>query len=378
MNNLFFGGRGSINNLRSVLSGFRAGKVLLVTGKRSYDECPIREKVELNLENSKVLRHCDFEINPKVEDLIRGASLIASFKPDALVAVGGGSVLDTAKMLSILPADPKSITSIIKGGSKVPTRTKQLILIPTTSGSGSEATHFAVAYIRNVKYSIASKYLLPDAVILDSEFTDTMSKELTAITAFDAFSQAIESFWSLGATKESKKYAVESIGIVLDVFEKLINIPGPSVRDKMMRASFLSGKAINISKTTAPHALSYALTQNFGIPHGLAVMLLLPAFFRANAAADRLSLNAVMNFDEYLKRINELKTMMGVASTNEAVSKISKMILFAGFQPHLRDYGVNNTSDIKLLVDSINIDRLSNNPVIINREQLVSLLETVY
>lgn len=378
MNNLEFFGRGSIDKLNNILSGFGVKKVLLVTGKSSYDKCPLKEKVESNLKNFTVLRYCDFDVNPKVEDLIKGANLVATFNLDAIVAIGGGSVLDTAKILSILPVDSKAILNAIRGEIKVTNRKKKLILIPTTSGSGSEATHFAVAYIDKVKYSIASKYLLPDAIILDSEFTDTMSKELTAITAFDGFCQAIESFWSLWATQDSKKYATESIGLILEVFEDLINTPSPFDRDKMMRASFLAGKAINISKTTAPHALSYALTQNFGIPHGLAVMLLLPAFFNLNANFKRENLNTGINFNEYVDRIDELKTLMVVASLNEATNKISKMILSAGFKLKLRDYGVNKLSDIKLLANSINIERLSNNPVIINKGQLISLLETIY
>lgn len=379
MNNTEFFGRGSINELNNLLSNLSAKKVLLVTGRGSYDKCPIRKRVESNLEGFIISRYCDFDINPKAEDLIKGADFIAAFNPDVIVAIGGGSVLDTAKMLSFLPADDeKTIINIIKGMAKAIHRKKKLILIPTTSGSGSEATHFAVAYIDKVKYSIASEYFLPDAIILDPEFTDTMSKELTAITAFDALCHAIESFWSLGATQDSKRYAKESVKIILEVFGNLMNTPDSLDRDKMMMASFLAGKAINISKTTAPHALSYALTQNFGIPHGLAAMLLLPAFFDINANINMINLSVGITFNEYVNRVNELKILIGVVSSKKAVNKFNEMILSAGFKLKLRDYGVNNSSDIKLLADSINIERLNNNPVNISREQLISLLKALY
>lgn len=369
--------RGSINQLNPILSGFHAKKVLLVTGKNSYDQCPIRNAVETNLKDFITIRYCDFNVNPKVEDLIKGARLVADFNPDAIVAMGGGSVLDTAKALSFLPAyDEVTVIDVIKGVVEVADRKKRLILIPTTSGSGSEATHFAVAYIDKIKYSIVSTCLLPDAVILDPDFTDTLPKELTAITVFDAFCHAIESFWSVGATLESKRYAKESIEIILGVFDSLINAPSAVDRDKMMRASFLAGKAINISKTTAPHALSYALTQYFGIPHGLAAMLLFPAFFELNTNMNTVSLNSAIDFEEYDNRMHELKTLMGVVSSKDAASKISQMILAAGFKRRLRDYGINN-SDIALLADSVNIERLNNNPVIMNREQLILLLKTV-
>ena len=351
---------------------------MLVTGKSSYDQYPIRSAVETNLKDFITIRYCDFDVNPKAEDLIKGARLVADFNPDTIVAIGGGSVLDTAKILSFLPAhDEATVIDVIKGVIKVADRKKRLILIPTTSGSGSEATHFAVAYIDKIKYSIVSTCLLPDAVILDPDFTDTLSKELTAITVFDAFCHAIESFWSVGATQESKQYAKESIEIIIGVFDSLINAPSAVDRDKMMRASFLAGKAINISKTTGPHALSYALTQYFEIPHGLAAMLLLPAFFELNANINRVNLNSAIDFDEYANRIDELRVLMGVASSDGAVTKLNNMILSAGLRCGLRSYGINHLSDIKFLMKNINIERFSNNPVMLNKAQLLLLLKSI-
>lgn len=195
-----------------------------------------------------------------------------------------------------------------------------------------------------------------------------MSKELTAVTAFDAFCQAIESFWSVGATDESKKYAAESIETLTAVFKDVIDHPDKECRDIMMKAAFLAGKAINISKTTGPHALSYALTQGFRIPHGLAVILTLPAFMDFNTSLTK-DLNNKLTPDEYGERVNELFKILKVSNTVEAINTIHKMIAYTGFQVGLRNYGVS-VNDIKPLAESVNVERLGNNPTVLSHNDV--------
>src|SRR5207248_4789041 len=126
------------------------------------------------------------------------------------------------------------------------------------------------------KYSVCHEFLLPDIAIVDPILTHKMSPRLTAITGMDALSQAIESYWSIHSTEESKGYAREAIRIIVDQLPKAVNEPTNDSRLAMARASHLAGKAINVTRTTAPHALSYALTSRFGVPHGQAVSLTLP------------------------------------------------------------------------------------------------------
>jgi len=368
-------GRGSINELGKILKKWNCFKVLLITGKKSFDTAPRRKVIESNLAGFMVLRHHDFEINPNIYDLVRGAQIVNEFNPDVIVGIGGGSVLDTAKLLSVLPSSESEVRSITIGEAHVPDRKKHLVLAPTTSGSGSEATHFAVAYVGMQKYSISSPEMVPDLVILDSEFTDTMSGKLTAITAFDALSQAIESFWAVGATKESLKYASDSIAIIMDVFKDIINNPSSSDRDKMMKASFQAGKAINISKTTGPHAVSYALTKKFGIAHGLAVILTLPAFLEYNTNISSGTLNKGIDIDEFRTRIAELYRLMKVDNAEGAINRIHKMIEQAGFKVGLCNYGINDNDDLLWLSGSVNIERLNNNPSIIDFDSLKLILK---
>ena len=371
-------GRGSIKYIGQIVKDFGGKRILLVTGKASYSNSGIQKYLDDETVGLSVLRYSDFDVNPKLEDLLQGAELTANFKPDIIIGIGGGSVMDTAKLLSVLPLQETQIIDMITGFRHVAERKIKLILIPTTAGSGSEATHFAVAYIFKEKYSVASPFLLSDAIILDSSLTDSMGKQLTAVTAFDALSQAIESIWAVGSTSESQKYAEDSLKIIIEIFDLLIKNPGEAERDKMLEASYLAGKAINISKTTAPHAVSYELTTNYGIPHGLAVAITLGSIIKYNAEAPK---TLYRNSDQYAElqvRFFKIFQLLRVKNADEAALKIEKMLIIAGLPTRLREIGMTSKDEIKILSSRINNQRMQNNPIMISNGELVSLLELVY
>jgi len=371
-------GKGTINQLGLFIKDWKCSKVLIVTGKQSYDNSPKKIEIERILDKFTVIRYHNFEVNPNIESIIEGLILVADFNPDVIIGIGGGSVMDTTKLLSVLPSNKELVHEIIINAGSVPTRLSRLVLVPTTAGSGSEATHFAVVYKEKTKYSVASKNMLADLVILDPEFLETLPRELRAISAFDAFSQAVESYWSVGATKESQQYASKSLQILVETFDSLIENPTNRVWDSMMEASFLSGKAINISKTTGPHAISYAITQYFGIPHGLAVILTLPAFLSFNSTISLENLNNKLNFKEFTGRINKLFELLRVKDAESAKIKINKMIILAGFNIGLRNYGINNQADLLMLSESVNIERLSNNPINLDKYQIQAVLRKAW
>ena len=153
-----------------------------------------------------------------------------------------------------------------------------LVAVPSTAGTGSEATHFAVIYKENVKYSIAHPYLLPNCAIVDAQFTFELPPYITACSGFDALCQAIESFWSVQASEISKGYAREAIIKIRENLLNSIRESNQKSRQQMAHAALLSGKAINITKTTAPHAISYPFTSLYKISHGHAVSLSLEKF----------------------------------------------------------------------------------------------------
>lgn len=377
MSSNFLNYRGSLSELKSIFENNKSKKILFVTGKKSFNESQICNDLLLDLKNFEIIRHSDFEINPKIEDINKGLKIAKDFNPDIIVGIGGGSVLDTAKLLSSFydsRIKPESI--IIDGGIKSP-RSKGLILIPTTAGSGSEATHFAVIYIGNNKYSYANDDLLADYVILDSRLTDSADNYLTAVTLFDAFSQAIESFWSTSSTEESRKYSTQSISIILDVFDQLISNPTEYARDKMMLASYYAGKAINISKTTAPHALSYAITMKYGIPHGHAVALTLPSFLEYNSPINISKLNSKINSSVYIRRFEVLLSLLNVNTPKEASLRIHEMMVKCGLKTRLSEIGVSVYSQIFEIAQSVNLERLDNNPITISNIEIVELLDNI-
>jgi len=266
-------GIGSIENLPDILTRLNAKKILLVTGKHSYVTSGAKKILDKLLRSFAVTQLNDFTENPKLEEIEKGIREYKDFECDAVIAVGGGSIIDTAKSINILAWQKENPKSIIQGHAKISKKGKKFIAIPTTSGARSEATHFAVVYIDKNKYSLANEFILPDIAIIDPQFTFKLNSLITAASGIDALCQAIESFWCVNSNEESKKYSRESIALIFENLNSAVNSAAEKNRINMSKAANLAGRAINITKTTAPHAISYSMTSYFGVPHGEAVIL---------------------------------------------------------------------------------------------------------
>ena len=254
---------------------------------------------------------------------------------------------------------------------------KTFVAIPTTSGSGSEATRFAVVYIDELKYSVAHDFLLPDYAIIDPMLTITLPSLETAYSGLDAFSQAVESFWSVNSTEESRMYSSEAISLVMRNLVCAVQNPTiiPS-RYAMSKAANLSGKAINIAKTTAPHAISYTLTSVFGVPHGNSVMMTLGRIFRFNSEVDEESVVDPRGH-QYVKEImGKLNEMLGVSSSYDAEQRIDQLMEVVGLETRLSQLGITE-GDINLIARTVNLERLNNNPRKILDKDLRKILRDV-
>lgn len=334
-------GLGMIKALGEILTATVPRHIFLVTGKDSYASSGASALVEPYLSGLKYTRFCDFSSNPALEDIEKGIQIFRKISPDIVIAVGGGSVMDMAKAINVLSQNEGIAREYIEG-REIIQRGKPLVAIPTTAGSGSEATHFAVAYVNGRKYSLAHHSMAPDWAIADPEFTYRLPKSITAATGMDALSQAIESFWSLRATDESRRYAKEAVALALANLKKAVLHPDEAVREGMSRAAHLSGKAINISKTTASHAMSYPLTVHFGIPHGHAVALTLPK---------------LIIFNDH-KEVTEL---LGAPDAKHAATVVETLMNDIGLSTRLRDFGVHS-EDIPNLIEEMSVERAGNNP----------------
>lgn len=355
-------GLGSLSQLPNILQDVNSGKILIVTGKNSFQACGASSHFPTILQGRAAVYFRDFDINPKIEDAIRGAEFAVEHGITAIVAIGGGSVIDIAKLIKALFNRSSSAEEIITGSLPVLDPGLPLIAIPTTAGSGSEATHFAVAYIGKEKYSIADQCLLPVHHILDGSLTLSASPEQRASNVLDAISQAIESVWAVGATDLSRKFALEALRLGLKSFRPYVlekeNLHSAQL---MLEAAHLSGIAINISKTTSAHAWSYGISNRYGVPHGVAVWYTLPKIFKVHAErtlgyrdADGHRLYSV---------ISDLKHVLGMKTSTDILEYFQALLSSIGVSADLTmDLGLSHQERIEIS-QAVNKSRMANNPV---------------
>lgn len=336
--------------LRARLVSLQARHIFLVHGKNSYGACGAAQAVGQTLDglSVSVTNFNDFSANPKQEDASIGLQSVLQNRPDVIVAIGGGSCIDMAKLIRHYAAER---------GYRIP-----LLAIPTTAGTGAEATRFAVVYKNGKKCSVEADDIQPDAVILYPPFTFNNDAYLTACTGFDALAQAIEAFWNPNATVESDNYALLAIAHIHHRLPLCVRNPEVQyLREELLLGSYYAGLAINITKTTAPHAFSYAFTTHCGYPHGHAVAITFPFF-------------AKLNLNNNIKRTSLLKALELKKDTD----------LQNYFTDYLKQVGLvfkgTNGTDLKSLLLEVNADRLRNNPVKVTNEiisQLQNYIESL-
>lgn len=365
----YFVGEFSINTLFSILQELLPQKILLVRGRDSFETSGGAEVIKSACSNisCEIVDFYDFSVDPKIEDLNKGLCLLdLNNNIDLIIGIGGGSVLDMSKLIRFFYSFQGDISSskFEKTRDLLP-----LITIPTTAGTGSEVTHFAVLYKNNVKYSIANKNMLSDIAIVDPVFTYNAPKYLTACTGFDALAQAIEAYWNVYATNESDEYAIKSIQLIWPNLTALINSSTKDLRAKISEGAFWAGKAINITKTTAPHAFSYPFTAYYGYPHGHAVALTFPYFILYNYPKSSIDLNPKLDFVQFRKKMNRLYLLLGISEIENA-SNVMKDYLNAIY---LRPNEPKNYNP-ELILENINLQRANNNPVELDENKMRELV----
>jgi len=348
----------AVENLEGVVKGY--SEVLLVTGKGSYEGCGAREEIEGQIEN--LTRFCGFGVNPKVEDVERGCKNYGDY--GLVIAVGGGSVIDMGKSISTLARQDGEARDYVTGKRGID-RSKNIpfVAIPTTAGSGSEATHFAVVYVNGVKHSLADDSMLPDVSIVDPNFLRSLGGYQRACTSFDALSQGIESCWSRNSIGESRRDSLDSVKHIVESIERYVQGDNSDiVLENMARGSNLAGQAINVAKTTGAHALSYGFTQfeifpGQGIPHGHGVALTLPEFFRFNIDGVNNRWIRLLGMVGGYEGLIGLRRSVGLESISELIEK-----------------DVFDEDDLVRIVDNVNVDRSGNNPRDVSKDDLMKIV----
>jgi len=364
--------------LKNILNKDKPKKIFIVCGKFSFKESGAENYINNILKNYNFIKYSNFTENPKISDVLNGIKLFKKNKCDYIIAIGGGTSIDMAKLINIGSFND-NFKDILNNCGRIKNKGTKLISIPTTCGSGSECTHFAVVYKNKIKYSISHHiYMLPDVVILNPLFLKSLTNKQLSISAIDAFSQSIESYWSCKSTKISKKYSRISIKLILENLSNALHENDFNSKKKLLLASYYSGKAINLTKTTGAHALSYGLTSYHNIPHGQAVALTLIQWFKFNSKVNDENVSDLRG-KKYVKRIiqNISKLISGSNDINITCNFLEKFLEKNGLEYKLSKFNINKEELIKIS-NSINLERLSNNPVFANESEIQQILYESY
>jgi alcohol dehydrogenase class IV len=300
--------------------------------------------------------------NPDIPQVRAAMDCLGAIKPDAWLAIGGGTTIDLMKLVAAAASRRDSLVDMCVGRTAASRDHGRFVAVPTTAGTGSEATQFAVVYVEGLKYSVEHPTLLPDAAVLDPMLTQSLPPSVTAHTGLDALCQAIESLWSVRSTEPSRAWASEALQLAWRTLPTLARQPDAAARREMLTAAHLAGRAINLSRTTAPHAMSYALTIGYGVPHGAAVAMNIATLLRYNAAVTDADCADQRGTGHVRAVIEQIQRILGCDSPDQAGEALTSLVAALDCPTRLSQVGVTSDAQIASLVEQINAQRLGNNP----------------
>jgi alcohol dehydrogenase len=291
----------------------------------------------------------EVEPNPSFNGLRKNCATFAQSKsePQVIIALGGGSVIDTAKVVAGAGGDFALVQNFLEGKAGIETLHKlPIIAIPTTAGTGSEVTCWATAWDTDAKkkYSLAHARFYPEAAIVDPSLTLGVPPGLTMSTALDSLSHALESIWNVNANPVSTNHAVFAAREVMEVLPLLMKDLGNfNLRSRIMRAALFAGLAFSNTKTALAHSLSYYLTLHHGTVHGIACSFCLPAVMRSVIGQNA-------DCDAGLRRIfgDDL---------DQGVSKLENFLAELGVSTRATDYGVSEVNWRAAIADALEGER---------------------
>lgn len=280
-------GNAALEHIPFELATLGAKRPMIITDKGVRGN-KLLAPIEAAFESTDAVIGCIFDDVPpdsSLDTVRRAAALYRENQCDAIIAVGGGSVIDTSKATNILVSEGGDDLLQYSGAHNLPKPLKPFFVIPTTSGTGSEVTMVAVVSdtAKNVKMAFASYYLMPHAAILDPRMTLTLPPHLTAMTAMDALTHAIEAYTCMAANPISDAYATAAIKkISTNLFNVLDNLNDSQGRLELAQASTMAGIAFSNSMVGLVHSLGHALGAVAHLPHGLCMNLFLPYVLEYN------------------------------------------------------------------------------------------------
>lgn len=340
-----------ISHLAEAVAGCR--KVLLVADG-SFPFLNIKDDIEAM--TVPYIIFDQFTPNPLYEDVCKGVDLFNAQGCDAILAVGGGSSMDVAKCIKLYCRMKKDKLYLEQEYEDTGVR---LIAIPTTAGTGSESTRYAVIYYGGKKQSVTHDSIIPDVAILEPKVLKTLPLYQKKCTMLDALCQGIESWWSVNSTDESKKHSKAAVETIMKWWHEYIFENTDEAAEAIMSAANLAGQAICITQTTAPHAFSYKITSMYGLPHGHAVAVCLPVIWMyMTENMDKCT--DIRGRDELAATFRHIAGAIGTPDVKSAINSFNML---------LNDMDINSPvaesreKDLDILSMSVNPVRLKNNPI---------------
>jgi len=350
-----------LNEYRNITTKFAVLNPLIVTSKGTLERLHLASLFQTDSIFSDVMPNPTFSIAQKAIDFSR------DYPCDGVVAIGGGSVMDVAKVvMAAKGAEIYNLGDIIFIGKRQIKHIKS-IFIPTTHGTGSEVTMWSTLW--NIdekrKYSITSPKLYPDVAILDGSLPLTLPLEDSIITVLDSLSHGFEAIWNKNRNPQSTKYALESICLIFNNVNNLKNNPNDlSTRTNLLAASNISGLAFSNTETAAAHSIGYPLTAHYGVPHGLASFLALEPLLKINSPKIKIEIEIILD-------------RLGLQSISELIQSLAE-IPHPIVKTRLRDWGVKHDDLEWLVTQCMSSNRVRNNIIDLTKIDIRTILEQIY
>jgi alcohol dehydrogenase len=347
-------------NVLPNLADISKGKVVVFTDKGIKDagllEAPLKY---LNLSGATIDIFDDLPAEPPIESVETIVRRFRSCHADLIVAIGGGSVMDVAKLASVLDTDNYTVRDLLENSS-IARKTVKTVMIPTTAGTGSEATPNSIVLVpeQSLKVGIVNEDLISDIVFLDAEMTKNLPQQIAATTGIDALAHCLECFTSKKSNPFSDLYALEGLKLIFENIEKACNTDDIAAKRSMQLASFFGGVAISMAGTTAVHALSYPLGGKYHVAHGMAnAILLLPVMkFNEELCRDRLSVICDRIYpNSYLKDKKE-KSKIIIERLDEILTNIKIPRTLKNF--HVDQKDINDLVDAGMKVTRLLVNNM--------------------
>ncbi len=356
--------------IKKILIKHNIKKFMLVGGK-TLSRLPIMDYIK-SME-IPFIKFSDYTPNPTYMEAKEGTELFRTHGCEAVVAVGGGSALDVAKCIKLFATMSPCqdfFTQEYKENN-IP-----LIAVPTTAGTGSESTQYAVIYYEGRKQSVTHPSIVPGYAVLEPSVLKGSPAYLKKCAVLDALCQSIEAWWSINSTAQSIEYSKKSFNLILPALESYLEDNDAANADILLGANY-SGRAINIARTAAPHTLSYNLTRDHNLAHGHAVAICLPKIWRYMLLHSDKCVDP-RGSDYLAEMFDSLSNALGMASPIASIEWFEALLYRLDIKAPVLKNEAEAKASVEKLAKGVNLQRLANNPVALDLPALEEIYSNIF